>query len=94
MDTNIAEVDLSLQTEPSVVAALLRQWVVDLPEPLLTHAQYDAIINAYRSEGQKEAMIEVSSLGPRFGLVAVPHECHPCCTCLHSNRMCLIECFP
>ena len=66
MDTNIAEVDLSLQTEASVVAALLRQWVVDLPEPLLTHALYDAIINAYRSEGQKEAMIEVwANLNPK-----------------------------
>jgi len=28
MDTNIASVNLSLQTEPSVVAALLRQWYV------------------------------------------------------------------
>ena len=72
MDTHIAEVDLSLQTEPAVVAALLRQWLVDLPEPLLTHGLYDAFTKAYRSEGQKEAMIEVSV--PLF-----PHSWQPCC---------------
>eukprot|EP00802_Teleaulax_amphioxeia_P014731 Tamp_14806.p1 GENE.Tamp_14806~~Tamp_14806.p1 ORF type:complete len:353 (-),score=92.44 Tamp_14806:540-1577(-) len=64
MDTHIAEVDLSLQTEPAVVAALLRQWLVDLPEPLLTHGLYDAFTKAYRSEGQKEAMIEVAGQLP------------------------------
>ena len=46
MDTDIKTVKLSQQTDPAVVAALLRMWVVELPEPLLTFRLYDSFIGS------------------------------------------------
>ena len=46
MDTDIKTVKLSQQKDPAFVAALLRLWVVELPEPLLTFRLYDSFIGS------------------------------------------------
>jgi len=59
MDSDIKTVDLSLTADPCTVACLLRQWVVELPEPLLTFGLYESFLESFRSETVKEAMGQV-----------------------------------
>mmetsp|Transcript_48029 Transcript_48029/g.113362 ORF Transcript_48029/g.113362 Transcript_48029/m.113362 type:complete len:323 (-) Transcript_48029:118-1086(-) len=46
LDADAAVVDLSTQKETHTVCTVLRHWMVELPEPLLTYSLYDNFINA------------------------------------------------
>lgn len=51
---NIATLDMHS------VAGLLRQWLVELPEPLFTSALYDEVVKAALTEGDASAALKVN----------------------------------
>jgi len=61
LDQGLGDVDLAAIGDVHVVAALLRQWLAELPEPLLTFALYDHFVNASRKESPVAALAAVAA---------------------------------
>jgi len=64
MDTNLSVVTLETQ-DVHVIASLLRLWLIQLPEPLLTYSKYNDIVTACKAEDQGKALSAIFATLPR-----------------------------